>query len=536
LICWFVGVVGVNEAVQMSRRVRNPERIIVYAPKTGIQTGQNEGAFEQLLLQNLDARISAEAGIFTTGTLGDKVMATLREQLDSPHVHTWLKFKAIEQLECKNYRDFLKLAFDSMGMHPQTIEAYEIDSTAYREAKEDVQRVECQQIYHAEDIDWKEAESLSTKLDANWTDRCKVIKYHLLDKMPGLRDSPLWSVDFIHRLRYRERALSSQLEMFWLLCHPEESKALQGQKWADKEDVDFFIPDRAGGRWLLIELLTRMDFAKHFLSGDRYTDNSECVINFMRAIRMRKTVSAVTGHPGASTNLHFINNKLLKTFGVRPKKLQVRLPPALPGGEGDRKYFYWYDPQQCHPENWAELLSFVDRRFNILLGNGDPALTIDNSDAPIAPNTDADTLPDTGDDRVITSEKIETEKYNETLDPADSGAVSGDYIILQTTEEVKAESQQPPNLEDAGARSGATPTDAGDTADADFGARSDEEAHKHDDEDFVTVWVQTRRDDRPKIEEAILDNCDGDGFSVRIKGELWMIPCDDLFWEPPAPS
>ena len=533
LICWFVGVVGINEAVQMSRRVRNPERIIVYAPKVGIQTGRNEGAFEQLLLESLDTRITAEAGIFTSGTLGDKVMATLKEQLDSPHVHTWLKFKAIEQLEVQNYREFLFLAFDAMGMKPARIEAYEVDSEAYKNAKLEVQLVECQQIFNAPDIDWKEAERLSKKIDSNWAERCQVVKYHILDKMPGLIDSPLWTVDFVHRLRYRERTLSSQLEMFWLFCHPEESKALQAQKWADKEDVDFFIPDRAGSRWLYLEVLNKLGFKK-FLDGERYSNTSDRVVELMTTIRMRSTISRVTGHPGSSFNCKFINSKLFKSIGVTPKKLQVRLPVVVPGVEGDRKICYWYD-RTCHPANWDELLGYVERKFKTLLGTvepqNDPDLDPDNTS-----NLCSAYVPDLEDKSILSSENIHDDNFAVLPESLVNEDVQVGYIILPTTDNTKTKNQKTPIFRGFGGRSVERVTEHGDRAIEGDGLSGSDEGHKSDLEDFVTVWVPFFEDDRLQYAIGILQNCDFDDFHVKIEGVIYRVPADSLLWVPPEPS
>lgn len=534
LLCWFVGVVGVNEAVQMSRRVRNPQRIIVYAPKVGIQHGRNEGALEQLLLDNLETRIAVEASAFVSSSLGDKVMATLREQLDSPHVHTWLKYKAIEQLETKNYREFLFLAFDAMGMKPERIEAYEVNSDAYKTAKLEVQIIECTQIFNAPDIDWQEADRLSKKLDSNWGERCQVAKFHILDKFPGLALSPLWSVDFIHRLRYRERALSSQLEMFWLFTHPEESKALQAQKWQGKESIDFFIPDRVGDRWLFLEALNRLGFRK-FLDGERYCDTSAEVVELLGTIRRRSTVSAVVGHPGEASNCHFINNKLFKTLGVKPKRLQVRLSPVARGVEGERKTFFWYDRAVCHPDNWEELIGYVDRKFQTLLGAIEPEKAPDSD----APNRSTPVTVDTsamGENGILSPENVETENYVINPETLNQGEVKECYNIIQTENNTLTETTQPPIFKGFGARSGETVAEQGDGAIGDCGASDAEEGHKIDSEDFVAVWVQFFEDDRPQYAQGILDNCDFEEYHVRIRGVIYRVPTDSLFWEPPEPS
>lgn len=534
VFCWFVGVVGINEAVQMSRRVRNPDRIVVYAPKTGINHKRNSGAFEQILMEDLATRISAEAGTFA-GTLGDKVIESLKAQLESPHIIAWSKMQAIEYLENRNYADFLFLAFESMGMSPQKVQAYEIDSEAYKNAKLEVQMVECTQIFNSPDLTDLEAEALGKKLDANWAERCSIIKYKLLARFPGLRLSPLWSIDFIHRIRYRERALSSQLELFWLLVHPDESDALKAQQWLDKTEVDFFIPDRVGGdRWMFAKVLNKLKF-RNFLDGHVYSDQSADVIEFVGNIRRQKTVSRVVGHPGSMTNLTYLNRDLMPTLGIRPVKRQVRLPAPAPGVEGTRVYTYWYDPEQSHPDNWHELMGYVDRKFRQKLGEEIPEITQSE-----ASNLDPDSILEIDGDRILDRSQIEGKIESRSPEPyAIADVTDYPYNIQPTDNQMTPPQIQPPFSQNGGALrydSAATETEG---AIEDLGLRSsrlDEEGHKYRDADFLTVWVRTRHDDRPEFEQAILLEVDGDYFKTSIKGDLWLIPYFDLVWSPPAPS
>lgn len=530
VFCWFVGVVGINEAVQMSRRVRNPDRIVVYAPKTGINHKRNSGAFEQILMEDLATRITAEAGVFA-GTLGEKVIETLKAQLESPHIIAWSKMQAIEYLENRNYAEFLYLAFESMGMTPAKVQAYEIDSEAYKNAKLEVQLVECTQIFNAPDLTDLEAETLGKKLDANWAERCAVTKHKLLARFPGLRLSPLWSIDFIHRIRYRERALSSQLELFWLLVHPEESEALKAQQWLEKTEVDFFIPDRVGGdRWMYTKVLNKLRF-RDFLDGRTYSDQSAETIEFVGNVRRQKTVSRVVGHPGSMTNLTYINRELLPTIGVRPVKKQVRLPAPAVGVEGTRVYTYRYDPKESHPDNWDELMGYVDRKFRQRLGEEIPENLPENRS-----NLDGDTVSAIPEDSILDRSQIEGFIVEDSPEPYTIKEVTDyPYNIQPTDNQVTNAQIQPPTTDDGG-RSAVTETQG---AIEDLGLRSsrlDEEGHKYADGEFLTVWVRTKHDDRLDFEPALLLECQGDHFKCAINGDVWLIPYFDLAWSPPAPS
>lgn len=534
LFCWFVGVVGINEAVQMSRRVRNPERILVYAPKTGINHKRNAGAFEQVILEDLALRITAEAGTFA-GTLGDKVVATLKAQLDSPHVIAWGKMQAIEYLENRNYAEFLFLAFESMGMKPIRVQASEINSEAYREAKLEVQLAECTQIFNAIDLTEAQAEALGKKLDSTWEERCSILKFNLLHRFPGLENSPLWSVDFIHRIRYRERALSTQLELFWLLVHPDESEALKAQQWADKHDVDFFIPDRVqGDKWLFTKVLTKLKLTA-FLDGHSYSDQSADVIEFVRAVRWQKTVSRVVGHPGTLTNLGFINRELMPILGIRPIKKQIRLPAPAVGVEGKRLWTYKYDPVESHPENWAELMGYVDRRFRLRLGQ-EISEEIPQNINENPSKLDSESVSEVDGIEDIHQKQIEAFEDIRSLEHSDIAQVMTCTNILQQTDNgVTIEGNYSQN-EGIDGRSAASVVDAAIEGDRAIGTLMVEEPHKCNDREFLTVWVQTNHADRPKVEQAWLLDCINDGFKCQIDCEIWEIPAGNLDWSPPAPS
>jgi hypothetical protein len=534
LFCWFVGVVGINEAVQMSRRVRNPGRIVVYAPKVGIDHKRNAGAFEQVLMEDLAVRITAEAGLFPESTIGDKVMATLRAQLDSPHVQAWAKMQAISYLETRNYREFLYLAFESMGMTPQRVEAYEIDSEVYRNAKLEVQIIECTQIFNAPDLTDSEAEAIGKKIDSTWAERCSVLKYKILYRFPGLRESPLWTIDFVHRSRYVERDLTSSLEMFWLLTHRDESKALQAQKWLGKEDIDFFIPDRIGDRWAIIEVLNRLGFTKLLADGHRYSDQSENVLNLIGKIRSHKTVSRITGHPGDATNLHFINRILMPMFGIKPVRRQVRLPVHTTGVEGARVNFYYYDRAQSHTANFEELIQYVDRRFQLKLGI-DPA-QLPEIQHSISPNLDGERISAFSGDGILPQTETKDFEGDQELQRHTMAGVKDSAIYIQIKDNNLTPTENYPVIGQNGGESGETVTESSIGAIEALGSDGGEDSHKLQSEDFLTVWVRTNALDRPKIEPATLLDCEGEGFSVTIEGLLWTIAADDLFWQPPEPS
>lgn len=536
VFCWFVGVVGVNEAVQMSRRVRNPGEIIVYAPKVGINHTKNSGGFEQIILEDIATRIELETGLYANSTIHDKVEASIKAQLSSPAIMAWAKIQAIQFLENRNYRDFLFIAFEDMGLKPKYIQAYLVDSEAYRAAKLDAQLAECAHIFHADEITDLEAETLARKLDANWPDRCKVIRHGILKAFPGLKDSALWSADFVHRLRFRQRDLRSSLETFWLFTHPEECEALQAQKWQGKELIDFFIPDRTrDDRWLIIKALRKLKFEK-FLDGHEFSNTAADVLEFMGTIRRQKTVSRVLGHPGRLHNLAYFARTILPLLGIKLVKRQIRLPVTSPDAPSERVYFHRYDRARCHVENFEELLGFIDAKFQARLENPAPALE-NVGEYPSNPYTED--VSSFSDDRILDPSQIECDIELEDAETLTGEGVMDDTILYKNTARPEFfDPQASQNGEENGgdAESETESAIEGDGLFENLAARSDDLEHKIENNDLVAVWVRTRIPDRPEIESAWLVDCEGEGFSVAIEGIIYVVPVRDLLWEPPEPG
>lgn len=533
VFCWFVGVVGVNEAVQMSRRVRNPGEIIVYAPKVGINHTKNSGGFEQIILEDIATRIELETGLYANSTIHDKVEASIKAQLSSPAILAWAKIQAIQFLENRNYRDFLFIAFEDMGLKPKYIQAYLVDSEAYRTNKLNAQLAECAHIFHADDITDLEAETLAKKLDANWPDRCKVIRHGILKAFPGLKNSPLWSADFVHRLRFRQRDLRASLETFWLFTHPDECEAIQAQKWQGKELIDFFIPDRTrDDRWLIIKALRKLKFEK-FLDGHEFSNTSADVLEFMGTIRRQKTVSRVLGHPGGLHNLAYFARTIMPLLGIKLVKRQIRIPATSAEAPDQRVYLHRYDRARCHVENFEELLGFIDAKFKARLENPSPAPDFMGENVP---NLDTVTVLDDLDDRILDPSQIDCNIASVEAETLTGEGVTDNAILYKNTARPENLAPDAPPVGDENVGEAESETERAIEREGAFGRRSDGLEHKIENDELVAVWVRTRLADRPEIESAWLVDCEGDGFSVAIEGVIYVVPVRDLLWEPPEPG
>ena len=85
--CWYVGVIGVDEAVQMSRRVRHPERIIILCPERGLASRSSGGIFEAEIIKALAEFGDVEARLLVKDESQlQKIREDLETQLVTPHL------------------------------------------------------------------------------------------------------------------------------------------------------------------------------------------------------------------------------------------------------------------------------------------------------------------------------------------------------------------------------------------------------------------------------------------------------------------
>ena len=309
-------------------------------------------------------RVSAEAVTLTDETLTEATKAEIERQAKSPHFLTYCKIQAKENLERRDLRGYLFKAFAAAGYAPDMkdgdIQAGELQKIAKGEARD----LACQQIFNAEDISFKEAEEIERKHSANWLDRCKALKFRLLDRFPGLKDSELWTWEFVRRLIYEERKLRSQLEAAWLFENQEDAEYLQRRKW--REPFQGFLPDHSD-RWLKLRAMKGLGLEIFLEVGTAWSANSPEVQAIIKRCK-KKAIANVLGYPTPKYEMRFIN-KLLAIIGIKLVAQQIRT-----GDERERAYLYSPtavfkmsakgSKRICSlPENWEELSAFTASRM-----------------------------------------------------------------------------------------------------------------------------------------------------------------------------
>jgi hypothetical protein len=351
VFCWFIGVIGVDECLQMSRRVRHPERIIVLCPERGQASSNTGGIFEAEIIKALAEFGDTEARLLVEDESQlQKIREDLATQIATPHTILWAKLQAKAELERANLQEYLLKAFELGGYSVEQVTSAECSDDGQALAKEECKDKESQEIFNAPDIDLAEALEIKRNYSAAWPERCQSIKALLKARLPGIEDSELWSWEFVRRVRFDERSLLSQLDAAWQFHNPEDAEYLQRSRLlAGKRE---FLGDFSN-RYLKIRTLQAQGLEKFLDSSKDWSgDNSEVVELYKRC--KKKAIANLLGHPGKMKPMQWLN-KLLSLIGY---KLICRRTKR--NGVLHREYSFI--DELSTPKNWDKLPTFTAKK------------------------------------------------------------------------------------------------------------------------------------------------------------------------------
>jgi hypothetical protein len=358
VFCWFIGVIGVDESIQMSRRVRHPERITVLSPERGFGR-RSGGFFEKEIIQALADLEDVEARLLLEDEAQlQKVREDIAAQIITPHTILWGKLQAKAELERENLREYLLKAFELAGYSVQFVTGGLDDcqiENGHHLAQEECKDTEAQEIFNAPDIELSEALEIKRNYGAAWPERCQAIKTLLKERLPGLENSDLWKWEFVRRVRFDERELLGQLDADWIYNNPEDAEFLQQQRLksrilAGKRE---FMGDFSD-RWLKIKALRVLGLEKFMEPGKIWTQESPEVLDLLKRCK-NKSVSKLLGHPGDTKPIAWLN-RLLKILGCK-------LIAKRKKENGVLHWEYSYIPENSRPQNWDELARFTAEKY-----------------------------------------------------------------------------------------------------------------------------------------------------------------------------
>jgi hypothetical protein len=364
----FCGLLGVNSLIQMLRRVRHPLRqISVLCPRFGLSDNSDRTNHyaNQIKLQ-IETTLRIESLLLGPEEHQEAIKADLDRQFADPLFWARCHFESQENLEKSELREFLVEALTDGGYEVDRPLIGSDDSGGHFENKLICKEKEAQEIFEAAVISPEEAQDIARSNKATWSERCQAEKCRLKSLLPGIEDTPLWKWKFVHRIRFDDRALLSQLENSWLFHHLHDAEYLQKAKW-ESGKLESFAPDHSS-RWLKLKVLSKLNIMQ-FLDPDRVWTNDSPEVQKVLKDGKRKDVLQILGSPGKN-GIKYIN-RLLRLIGVLLVRRQSR-------GE-DKKQVYTYryqiEPELrltkkglvrvCSlPEDWSELSELTALRMS----------------------------------------------------------------------------------------------------------------------------------------------------------------------------
>jgi hypothetical protein len=352
VFCWFVGVGGVDEFLQMSRRVRHPERIIVLCSERGLSNNKNAGGvFEADIIKALAELGDTEAQLLVQDESQlQKLREDLAAQIVNPHTILWAKLQAKAELERSHLREYLLKAFEADGYSVQQVSAAECDYEGHAIAKEECKDIEAQEIFNAPDIELAEALEIKLNFKATWDDRCRAIKFFLKARLPGIEETKLWNWQFVRRVRFDDRSLLAQLDADWIYQNPEDAEFLQRHRLsAGKRE---FLGDFST-RWLKIKTLKALGLDRFLEPGKVWSQESPELLELLERCK-KKAIANLLGHPGKMRPMQWLN-QLLSLIGCKLIGKAVKR-------NGVQHREYSYIAESSRPANWDELATFTAKK------------------------------------------------------------------------------------------------------------------------------------------------------------------------------
>ncbi|MDJ0533188.1 MAG: hypothetical protein QNJ70_11950 [Xenococcaceae cyanobacterium MO_207.B15] len=253
--------------------------------------------------------------------------------------------QAIRNFEYANYRECLKNQLIECG-YPVEVVTLESPknrkelSKKEKEAKAEVKLQSATDIYNASDRLIGQPQ-VNLNFDASYEKRCEVAKASLVNLLPEINKSDIWSPDFIKFVKYDKPQAVKQAQFSYLLENPDVAKLLAERKYNKIFNLgSIAAPWKLRQDYLIIQTLIDIglrDFLEKISKLPSFTFNEETPeVKEILKKSQRKKSREILGYIGKYQINYF--KKLLKTAGVEIQSRQIRDKDS-----GTRKRIYSID-------------------------------------------------------------------------------------------------------------------------------------------------------------------------------------------------
>jgi len=297
---FIVGVQGTNSQHQSMFRLRDetiphylfcPERSSVI-DRSGPQTYSVQQFKEILNHRILQSGLLAAQSADNTLRASEIIAQAIAKQDDA-----WWELScqlgALDHYEMNNLRKCLVHILEEAG-HNVEIVKWDIDEGVKKlekEAREAIQWQHAKEINLAEEYSSTEEAKKKGKNGAGLSVQRRVEKTFLLDRIPGIKENPIWGESFIYECYLKQKDFISQQQRFWMVQNIEISQRRHEAQWFYHATGEDFFSARVRRMdhdtiWALKELNICQ------FIGQRYNKDSPSVVQLIDTLRQRTDIQS----------------------------------------------------------------------------------------------------------------------------------------------------------------------------------------------------------------------------------------------------
>jgi hypothetical protein len=375
----FFGVITTNAQLQLMARVRDPQmKTHIWCSLLGFPSqAVSKSALPEKLSEEIKQYVLDCATASLSGLSVEEMALNLAQQLVAfsadRHFEHEMLLTALENHERANLRDCLREGLQHSGYKVESVFGQKFSLTEIGEKRQEIRQEKSVRTYSAENITTEESNQKSRNFSATEEERYQVSRRRLLDRLPGIEDAtyrvsvsqieiaavpsapiseaepltnpslsnqqspqatdtpqviekPVFDPEFIRRVKWQDRKLISQIELRWLIEHPEAAKQLQQIRWHKRLSL-FTDPDEPDcnkrlnlsdyhSRWLKIYRLQEMGVDFFLQPGAVWHSESSEAIAFWNTGKHPRHAKAIGRRVGKSSVCTYIG-EILESIGLK---------------------------------------------------------------------------------------------------------------------------------------------------------------------------------------------------------------------------
>lgn len=374
----FFGVITTNAQLQLMARVRDPQmHIHIWCAVKGFPSQTpSESTLPQKLSAEIRDYVLDSATTSLSGISREEVILNLAQRITDlsadRHHDQEILLMALEDHERANLWDCLQKALRDSGYQVDVVSGEHSAIHELRENRQEIRREKSIRIYQASDITTEEANVKARSFGITDDDKFQVMRRRLLDRLPGIEsatyqilvrseeqettapesssecptavelsedqvppnaspsvktiEKPVFDSDFIKHIKWDDRQLVSQIELLWLIKHPDQAKLLEQIRWHKRLSI-FTNPEEPDwnktislsnyhSRWLKIYRLLEMKIEFFLQPGATWHAETPEAIAFLEAAKHPRNARAIGRKVGKSKVCSYIG-EILEAIGLK---------------------------------------------------------------------------------------------------------------------------------------------------------------------------------------------------------------------------